>query len=72
MRFKTVLSFSTLSAIVATLVVGCGPGTEVKLADAPPVAPVKPGPLSKDTKKAPPSSSGHLGRNPGADPLAPH
>jgi hypothetical protein len=71
MRFKTVLVFSTLAAFVATLATGCNQGTDVKLADAPPVK-VESGPLPKEVKKGGgATSSGNAKRNPGADPLGP-
>jgi hypothetical protein len=72
MRFKTVLSFSTLAAFLATLTIGCSQGTDVKLADAPPVKPAESGPLPKDVKKGGgQGSSGNAGRNPGKDPGLP-
>jgi len=65
MRFKTVLSFSTLAAFVATSAIGCTQGTEVKLAPAPPFTPPKPEPVPKDIKQGGgPGSSGHSKQNP--------
>jgi len=65
MRFKTVLSFSTLAAFGATLAIGCTQGTEVQLAPAPPIAQPKPEPLPKDVKKGGgPGSSGNSKMNP--------
>jgi hypothetical protein len=67
-----VVRFATLAAFVAAWSMGCGQGTEVKLAEAPPPPPVKIEPLPKDMKKGGgTSSSGNLHRNPGADPLGP-
>jgi len=72
MRFKTVMSLSALAAFVATLAIGCGQGTDVSLAPATPIQPAKPEPLPKDPMKGGGAgSSGNLGRDPGADPLAP-
>jgi hypothetical protein len=50
MRVKTVVRFATLAAFVAAWSMGCGQGTEVKLAEAPPPPPVKIEPLPKDMK----------------------
>jgi hypothetical protein len=70
MRFKTVLSFSTLAAFVATLAIGCSQGEEIRLAPAPPVELGKGEPLPKDTKKGGgSSSSGNFKGDPFADPL---
>jgi hypothetical protein len=68
MRFKTVLSFSTLAAFVATLAIGCSPGTEVPLAKAPPFTPPKPEPVPKDVKQGGgPGSSGNAKMDPSAE-----
>jgi len=65
MRFKTVLSFSTLAAFLVTLAIGCSQGTEVQLAPAPPIAQPTTGALPKDTKKGGgPASSGNSKMNP--------
>lgn len=71
MRFKTVLSFSTIAAFVATLAIGCSQGDEVRLAPAPPVTlPTKGEPLPKEvTKGGGTGSSGNLKGDPFADPL---
>jgi hypothetical protein len=73
MRCKTVLSFATLAALVATLAIGCDQGTDVQLAKAPPPdKPAQPGPLPKEARKGGgPASSGNMQRNPGADPGKP-
>jgi hypothetical protein len=71
MQFKTVLSFATLAALVATLAIGCIQSDEVRLAPAPPVELKGGAPLPKEVRKGGgTSSSGNLGRNPFADPLA--
>jgi hypothetical protein len=68
MRLRNILSVFTLAGFVATLTVGCGEGTDVKLAPAPQIAPAPSTPLPKDTKQGGgPASSGNSGKNPGAD-----
>ncbi len=68
MRLKNVASFSILGTFVMTLALGCGEGTEVKVAEAPASTPVPSKPLPKQvTKGGGPGSSGNLGRNPGAN-----
>jgi hypothetical protein len=51
MRLKTVVSFSTLAGFVVTLAIGCGQGTDVQLAPAPPAPPAKIEPLPKEREK---------------------
>jgi hypothetical protein len=68
MRFKTVLSYSTLAAFVATLGVGCFQSDEVRLAPAPPANLSPTEPLPKETKKGGgPASSGNMKGNPGGN-----
>lgn len=73
MRFRNIARFSMLSTVIATLVLGCGQGTEVEGVKVPPQQPPPPesaSPLPKEMKKGGgPGSSGNLKRNPGADPL---
>jgi hypothetical protein len=72
MRLKHVVSFTTVAVFVMTLAMGCGPGTDVKLADAPATDPGEVKPLPKKPQQGGgPASSGNAQRNPGADPLAP-
>jgi hypothetical protein len=72
MRLKKLVTFSTLGMFALTLSLGCGESTDVKVQEAPAPTPVPSKPLPKEVKKGGgPSSSGNLGRNPGADPLAP-
>jgi len=67
MRFRNLVAFSTLSAIVAGSAIGCNQGTEVGLAPAPAIKPAPSEPLPKDAKKGGgASSSGNMNRNPGA------
>jgi hypothetical protein len=67
MRIRNVVSFSTLGAFVATLLMGCE-STEVKLAPAPAPTPVPTQPVPKEMKKGGGSgSSGNLKKNPAAD-----
>jgi len=68
MRFRNVVAFSTLSAIVAGSAIGCNQGTEVGLAPAPQLQPAPSTPLPKETKKGGGgSSSGNMTRNPGGN-----
>jgi hypothetical protein len=71
MQLKKVIGFSTIGAFAVTFALGCGDTSDVKVADAPApktIAESKPLP-KKITEGGGPSSSGNLGRNPGADPL---
>jgi hypothetical protein len=71
MRFKNVVSLSTLGAFIATLAIGCSEGSDVTLTKAPAPTPAPPQELPKEVKKGGgTSSSGNMKRNPGADPLA--
>jgi hypothetical protein len=71
MRSKNVASPSTLGAFIVTLSIGCGPGSDVPLTKAPAPTPFPTQELSKDPKKGGGSGfSGHMKRNPGADPLS--
>jgi hypothetical protein len=71
MQLKKVVSFSTLGVFVASLAIGCTGGSDVSVANAPAPTPAPPQPLPKEVKKGGgTSSSGNMGRNPGADPLA--
>jgi hypothetical protein len=71
MRLKNVASFSVLGVFVVTLSLGCGEGTDVKVAEAPAVKPGPVVPVPKTIKEGGgPSSSGNMKRNPGADPLS--
>ena len=72
MRFRNLVSFSTLGAFVATLAVGCGEtdvqGVKVPEKTPPPADVSQP--LPKEMNKGGgPGSSGNAKRNPGADPL---
>jgi hypothetical protein len=68
MRLRRILSLFTLAAFVTTLTIGCGEGTDVKLAPAPPGKPEPSAPLPKETTKGGgPASSGNAGRNPGGN-----
>jgi len=71
MRVRRFLSFSILGVFVAGLAIGCTGASDVQIAKAPEPTPVPTQPLPKEVKKGGgPSSSGNMGRNPGADPLA--
>jgi hypothetical protein len=70
MRLKQVMGVSVLGTCALTLALGCGDSTDVKVQDAPAPTPAPSKPLPKEiTKGGGPSSSGNLGRDPGADPL---
>jgi hypothetical protein len=70
MRFKNVLSLSTVAAFLASLMIGCGDTTSVPLAPAPPATSPAPQPLPKEVKRGGgPGASGNMTRDPGADPL---
>jgi hypothetical protein len=71
MRFKTVVSTSTLAAFLATVAIGSGCSTDVPVTPAPEPTPAPTQELPKEAKKGGgPASSGNMKRNPGADPLA--
>jgi hypothetical protein len=67
MRLRTAFIFGMFLAVLCTVPIGCGEGTEVKLAK--PTGEVKPAPpteLKGDAKKAiGPGSSANMKRNPG-------
>jgi hypothetical protein len=70
MRLRNMIGLSTLGVFALTLALGCE-SSDVKVADAPAPKPVESKPLPKSvTAGGGPSSSGNLGRNPGADPLS--
>ncbi len=72
MRLRNVVSLSTLGAFIVTLSLACGESADVKVAEAPAPTPVPSKPLPKEVNKGGgPGASGNMGRNPGADPLAP-
>jgi hypothetical protein len=72
MRIRNVLGFSTLSAFIAALAIGCGEGEPqgVKVQAETPAPPDQKRAVPKEvTKGGGPGSSGNMNRNPGADPL---
>jgi len=73
MPIRKVVGYSTLGAFLAALAIGCQDTDPqgVKVPPATPPPPDKAAPLPKETAKGGgPGSSGNMGRNPGADPLA--
>jgi hypothetical protein len=70
MRFRHFVSLSTLAAFALTLSIGCGEGTDVKLANAPVPEKAPPKELPKElTKGGGPGSSGNMNRDPSKDPM---
>jgi len=70
MRFRTAIIFGTLLALLSIAPIGCGEGTDVKVAkptgDVKPSPPIPPSELKGDAKKAiGPGSSANMKRNPG-------
>jgi hypothetical protein len=64
------MSFSTLAAFALTLSIGCGEGTDVKLANAPVPERAPSKELPKEvTKGGGPASSGNMNRDPSKDPM---
>ena len=64
MWIKRVLGAAILGGFLATLVMGCSGGTEVKLAPAPPEQAAPPKELPKDRKGG---GSGLMKKNPGGN-----
>jgi len=66
-QLQRMIRVATLAGFATTLSIGCGQGTDVKLAPAPAVQVPPPAPVPKEVKRGGgPTSSGRMQTNPGA------